>query len=187
MLVVCVLGCGGGERPPEVATVPIGDAGLTPVVKGDDGPATASREDGAGAAAGPKAPAFSLASVTTSGTVEMPPGRVVIVDFWATWCEPCKKSFPKLQELYVKYKPSGLEIAAISVDDEKTNVAAFAKTYGAKFPVGWDEGHKVTEKWKPETMPSTYVVDKNGVIRHVHQGYHEGAIDEIEREVKALL
>jgi peroxiredoxin len=169
-----------------VATVPIGDAGLVPIAKGDDGPPASTKEDD-GAASGAKAPAFSLASVMTAGTVEMRPGRVVIVDFWATWCEPCKKSFPKLQELYVKYKASGLEIAAISVDDDKSEIAAFVRAFGVRFPVGWDEGHKVTEQWKLESMPSTYVVDKKGVIRHVHRGYHEGEIEEIEREVKALL
>ena len=136
---------------------------------------------------GPKAPALSLDSVTTSGKVTVPAGKVVIVDFWATWCEPCKKSFPKLQELYVKYKASGLEIAAISVDDEKKDILSFAKAHGgAKFPIGWDKGKQVAGAWKPESMPTTFIVDKGGNIAHVHKGYHEGEIDEIEREIKAL-
>jgi peroxiredoxin len=175
-----------GDKPPEVATLPIGDAGLSPIVASNDKPArTASRDDGDPSL--PKAPTFSLASMTTSGKVEIAPGKVVIVDFWATWCEPCKKSFPKLQELYVKYKSSGLEIAAISVDDDRSNVAAFARAYGARFPVGWDDGHQVTEQFKPETMPTTYIVDKQGRIRHVHRGYHDGEVEELEREIKELL
>ena len=138
-------------------------------------------------ARGPKAPAISLDSLTTSGKVTIPAGKVVIVDFWATWCAPCKKSFPKLQELYVKYRVSGLEIAAISVDDEKKDVAGFAKANGAvKFPVGWDKGHEVSAVWKPESMPTTFIIDKQGNIAHTHKGYRDGEIDEIEREIKAL-
>jgi len=181
---VLAIACGGGDKPPEVATVP-SDAGTTPTPKAPDAPKTPAADDGK-SAAGPKASTFSLPSITTPGKVEVTPGKVVIVDFWATWCEPCKKSFPKLQELYVKYKASGLEIAAVSVDDDKGGIAAFAKNYGAKFPIGWDEGHKVADKWKPENMPSTYIVDKKGVIRNVHKGYHDGEVDEIEKEIKAL-
>ena len=115
------------------------------------------------------------------------PGKVTIVDFWATWCEPCKKSFPKHQELYVKYKASGLEIVAVSVDDEKNGIVDFAKTHGgAKFPVGWDDGKKIADKWKPENMPSSYIVGKDGVVKHVHRGYHDGEEQEVEKELKAL-
>lgn len=135
---------------------------------------------------GDKAPSFSVDSMNGAGKAAVSPGKVIIVDFWATWCEPCKKSFPKYQELYVKYKASGLEIVAISVDDEKGGVPDFAKSHGAKFPVGWDEGHKIAERWGPENMPSAYIVDKHGVIRHVHKGYRPGEEAEIEKEIKAL-
>ena len=165
LALVIVAGCGGSSKPPEVAS-------------SEETNATA---DGAG-----KASSFSVPSITTSGKAELVPGKVTIVDFWATWCEPCKKSFPKLQELYVKYKASGLEIVAISVDDEKGGLSAFANAHGAKFPIGWDEGKKIADKWKPEAMPSTFIVDKNGVIRHVHKGYHDGEESEIEKEIKAL-
>lgn len=141
---------------------------------------------GNGVKEGDKAPSFSLDSMNNAGKLSIEPGKVTIVDFWATWCEPCKKSFPKYQELYVKYKASGLEIVAISVDDEKNGIPDFAKTHGAKFPVGWDDGKKIADKWKPENMPSAYIVDKTGVVRHVHKGYHDGEEAEIEKEIKAL-
>lgn len=136
---------------------------------------------------GDKAPAFSVDSLNGQGAGAITPGKVTLVDFWATWCEPCKKSFPKYQELYVKYKASGLEIVAVAVDDEKTDVPSFAKTHGAKFPVGWDEGHKIANRWNPSTMPSAYIVDKQGIVRHVHSGYRDGEEADIEREIKALL
>ena len=81
---------------------------------------------------GDKAPNFTIDSMNGAGKMTVAPGKVTIVDFWATWCEPCKKSFPKLQELYVKYKASGLEIVAVSVDDEKNGIADFAKTQAAR-------------------------------------------------------
>ena len=136
---------------------------------------------------GKNASTFTLSSVNGGNKMAIEKGKVTIVDFWATWCEPCKKSFPKYQELYVKYKASGLEILAVSVDDEKKEIPDFIKTYGAKFPVGWDEGHKVADCYKPPNMPSAYVIDKNGVVKFVHNGYHDGEEKELEKEIKSLL
>ena len=134
------------------------------------------------------APSFSTESIDGKRiSLDDLSGKVVLVDFWATWCEPCKKSFPKYQELYVKYKASGLEIAAVSVDDEKGGIPAFAKSHGAKFPVGWDNGKKIADQYKPENMPTAYVIDKNGVVKFVHKGYHDGEEKELEKEIKSLL
>jgi thiol-disulfide isomerase/thioredoxin len=136
---------------------------------------------------GKNASTFSLSSINGGNKMGVEKGKVTIVDFWATWCEPCKKSFPKYQELYVKYKASGLEIVAVSVDDEKKDIPDFIKTYGAKFPVGWDEGHKIAECYKPSSMPTAFVIDKNGVVKHLHNGYHDGEEKELEKEIKNLL
>lgn len=176
-LVLCLVvslvsvACGGGESP---------DAKTPAAAKSSGG------GDGKGIKAGDPAPGFSIDSMNGQGKLTLAPGKVTIVDFWATWCEPCKKSFPKLQELYVKYKASGLEIVAVSVDDEKNGITDFAKTHGAKFPVGWDDGKRIADKWKPENMPSSYIVGKDGVVKHVHRGYHDGEEIEVEKELKAL-
>jgi thiol-disulfide isomerase/thioredoxin len=130
---------------------------------------------------------FALSAVNGGNKIAVDKGKVTIVDFWATWCEPCKKSFPKYQELYVKYKASGLEIIGVSVDDEKRDIPDFIKSYGAKFPVGWDEGHKIADCFKPSNMPSAYVIDKNGVVRFVHTGFRPGEERELEKEIKSLL
>jgi cytochrome c biogenesis protein CcmG/thiol:disulfide interchange protein DsbE len=170
-LAAFAVGCGGSGSP---------DAKNPTSEKSSGG------SDGKGVKQGDKAPTFNIDSMNGAGKMTVAAGKVTIVDFWATWCEPCKKSFPKLQELYVKYKASGLEIVAISVDDEKNGIIDFAKTHGAKFPVGWDDGKKVAEKWKPENMPSSYIVGKDGVVKHVHRGYHDGEENEVEKELKAL-
>ena len=173
LLVVSVLG-GCGTETPDSAT-----------------PASAEKAsgggDGKGIKQGDKAPQFALDSMNGAGKMTIAPGKVTIVDFWATWCEPCKKSFPKLQELYVKYKSNGLEIVAVSVDDEKNGITDFAKTHGgAKFPVGWDDGKKLAEKWKPENMPTSYIVGKDGTVKFIHRGYHDGEENEVEKELKSL-
>ncbi len=135
------------------------------------------------------APSFSAESINGKGKVSLDQwkGKVVLVDFWATWCEPCKKSFPKLEELRVKYEASGFAIVAISEDDEDTGIKQFGQTYGAKFPIVWDKDKSIAGKYKPPNMPSSFIVDKNGVVRHVHLGYHDGEEKEIEQEVKSLL
>jgi cytochrome c biogenesis protein CcmG, thiol:disulfide interchange protein DsbE len=139
---------------------------------------------------GKPASTFSLPSITGTGKVAIEPGKVTLVDFWATWCGPCQKSFPKYQELYVKYKASGLEIAAVSVDgdDQKKDIPGFAKEHGAKFPIGWDDAHKIADCYKPPKMPSAFVVDKKGIVRFVHEGYGGDAdAKKLEDAIKSLL
>ena len=167
-----VTGCGGGDAP----------AAKTPTSEKSSG-----GSDGKGVKQGDKPAAFSIDSVNGAGKLTIAPGKITIVDFWATWCDPCRKSFPKLQELYVKYKANGLEIVAISVDDEddKGKIPEFVKTYGAKFPVGWG-GKKVADLWQPEKMPSSYIIGKDGVVKHIHRGYREGEEAELEKELKAM-
>ena len=138
---------------------------------------------------GSPAPDFAAASVNGKGKakVKASSGKVLIVDFWATWCEPCKKSFPKLQDLYVKFKASGMDLIAVSEDDENNGITDFGSTFGAKFPLVWDDGKAIAGKWQPKSMPSTFIVDKKGIVRFVHLGYHDGEEAEIEKEVKSLL
>ncbi len=135
------------------------------------------------------APDFAADSVNGKGKVALSQwkGKVVIVDFWATWCQPCQKSFPKLEELRVKYAASGVEIAAISEDDEQNGVKEFGSNYGAKFPLLWDKDKSLANKWHPPNMPTSFILDKKGVVRFVHLGYHDGEEKEIETELKGLL
>jgi cytochrome c biogenesis protein CcmG, thiol:disulfide interchange protein DsbE len=138
---------------------------------------------------GNPAPTFALDSANGKGKVSMAGlgGKVVIVDFWATWCEPCKKSFPKLQELNTKYKASGLVIVGFSEDDDKGGIAGFGTSFGADFPLVWDADKAVAGKWQPGSMPSTFIVDRKGLVRFIHRGYHDGEEVDIDREVKSLL
>jgi len=172
-----VVACDSGTAGPEPSTPAAGGSKNDPITVSCKGAPTI----------GNKAPDLALESLNGAGKASVASGKVTIIDFWATWCEPCKKSFPKYQELYTKYKASGLEILAVSVDDESNGVPDFAKTHGAKFPVGWDKGHKAADCFKPENMPSAYVIDKKGVVRFVHKGYHPCEEAELEKEIKGLL
>lgn len=155
-----------------------------------------SSENGAVSAAeanhpliGKVAPPFAKEAAVGSSTYDLAQsrGKVVVVAFWATWCEPCKKAFPKLQEIYAKYQASGVDVVGISEDDERDGIAEFAGTYGAKFPVVWDSGKKIAGKWEPKSMPATFILDKTGTVRFAHLGYHDGEDVEIAKEVKSLL
>ncbi len=138
---------------------------------------------------GNPAPSFSFESANGKGKVKLAAlkGKVVIVDFWATWCGPCKESFPKLQGLYSKYQDSGLEIVGVSEDDEKAGIADFGQTYGAKFPLGWDKEKSIAGQWHPPSMPTSFILDKDGVVRFAHPGYHDGDEAKVEKELKSLL
>lgn len=150
-----------------------------------------SAEDASGLVGNP-APDFSVKPLSGSkGTVSLKAmhGNVILLDFWGTFCEPCKKSFPKLQDLYAKFSGQGLQIVGVSEDevDDKDKIPTFASTYGAKFAVAWDEDKAIARRYKPETMPSTFIIDKRGIVRFAHAGYHDGEEVQIQKEIEELL
>jgi thiol-disulfide isomerase/thioredoxin len=134
------------------------------------------------------APAFELEPV--GGGAPIGPaqfaGQVVIVDFWATWCEPCRQSFPAYQRLADKYAGK-LVVIGVSVDDDDSGITAFKNETGVKFPLVWDRNQSVSASYKPQKMPTSYIADQKGLIRDVHEGFHSGDDAEIERIVTALL
>lgn len=152
-----------------------------------------SSEAGAAQAlVGKAAPEFAAESVTGEGpaTLKDAKGSVVILDFWATFCGPCKKSFPKYQALVEQFGGE-VNVLAVSVDEPdsvtKEQIAEFAKNTGVKFAVVWDKDQKAVKLYSPPTMPTSFIIDKEGVVRHVHSGYKDGEEDKIAEEVKALL
>ena len=159
--------------------------------KGADDPSSEKSSEGKGGLIGNPAPDFTVPRAAGKGKIALSnlAGNVVVIDFWGTFCEPCKKSFPKLQDLSAKYGESGLRVVAISEDEpeDKDKIPEFVKTYGAKFAIGWDEDKSVARHYKPETMPSSFLVDRKGIVRFAHVGYHDGEEVSIEKELKGLL
>jgi thiol-disulfide isomerase/thioredoxin len=182
------IGCGGGVPKPPDVTPATGTPSAAPAEATAAKPAaTAAPKETAGEAKGSKDAVFTVKALNTGKSVSLAPGKVTVVDFWATWCAPCKKSFPALQSLYVKYQSSGLEIIGLSTDDDDSGIVAFANQFGAKFPVALDKEKALASKMKPSTMPTTFVFDKKGKQRFVHAGYRDGEDAVLEKEIKQLL
>ena len=136
---------------------------------------------------GAPAPDFELPSPDGKERVALSSaaGKVLIVDFWATWCEPCRASFPAYQRL-VDGAQGRLVVIGVSVDEEPSGIAAFASETGVKFPLVWDEGQGAAKSYRPPTMPTSFVIDQHGVVRFVHAGFTAGDEAQIEAQVSSL-
>ena len=138
-----------------------------------------------------KAPGFTLPNldgddVTLSELLEDGP---VIVDFWATWCKPCIKAFPDLQEIFDKYRNCGLKVVAISIDGPKSmsRVGSLIKSKGNTFEVLLDPGQKVARKFHVTSVPRTVLVNTDGTIAYAVTGYRPKNHEELEAAVAKLL
>lgn len=137
---------------------------------------------------GAQAPDFSLAPV--GGGAPIGPstfaGKVLIVDFWATWCKPCRQSFPVYQKLLNEFDGK-LAVVGVSVDDAADGIAAFKRETGVEFPLVWDQGQAVAGTYKPGTMPTSFVIDRSGIVHSIHEGFRQGDEATLEQEIRALL
>lgn len=113
--------------------------------------------------------------------------KVVFVDFWASWCGPCKEEMPILEKLRKRYGKDGLVIVGVSVDNNAEKAAEFAKKMGVKFFIIHDEGHKIAERYKPAKMPTSFIIDKKGNIAFVHEGFQKSDAKKMEKEIRSLL
>lgn len=127
---------------------------------------------------GAKAPDFSLASlknVAANGKVNLADykGKVVYVDFWASWCGPCQRSFPSLDAIRNKYKDKGFEVIAINLDENVKDANDFLAKHSVSFPIAQDVKGKTADQFKLKGMPSAYIVDKQGVVKQIVVGFDE--------------
>jgi len=129
-----------------------------------------------------------LAQLLPGATLPNTSGKVVLVDFWASWCGPCKESFPALNRLQAKYASKGLVIIGVGVDEDAAKYKAFSAKMGATFSLAHDAGHQAAGFFNPPSMPSSYLVDRKGVIRYVHAGFRVAKTEaEYVTEIEALL
>jgi thiol-disulfide isomerase/thioredoxin len=131
----------------------------------------------------------SLASAGLGGA-QLPEtaGRVVLVDFWASWCAPCKASFPVYSRIQSDYAGRGLVIVAVGVDDTPAAFAAFMDRMRPSFRAVHDAKHALVALVQVPTMPTSYLVDRSGKVRFVHPGFHGDRTDrELRSEIDALL
>jgi len=110
------------------------------------------------------------------------------VDFWASWCAPCRESFPSYAQLQTDYASRGLVIVAVSVDENANAYAAFVKKMKPPFPVVRDKNHQLVRQVEVPVMPTCYLVGRDGRVHSVHAGFHGGATErDLRREIERLL
>jgi peroxiredoxin len=134
------------------------------------------------------APDFTLRSVSGPNfRLQEQRGRVVLINFWATWCGPCRQEMPHLNRLHDKYRSAGFVLLGVNVDDDARNAAEVALKLGVKFPVLLDTDKAVSHLYDLKTMPSTVLIDRDGRVRYVHKGYLAGYEDVYDKQIRELL
>jgi peroxiredoxin len=114
-------------------------------------------------------------------------GKVVLVDFWASWCAPCKTSFPALDALYREYHTGGLEVLAVNLDERRRDAEAFLVGHPHALNVLFDAKGASAEAFGVQGMPSSFIIDRDGVIRFTHMGYSSSVDASYRREITQLL
>jgi peroxiredoxin len=114
-------------------------------------------------------------------------GQVVLVNFWASWCGPCRQEMPHLNRLYDKYRAAGFQLLAVNIDDDTRAAADLAGKLGVRFPVLYDTDKKVSRLYDLTAMPATVLIDRDGNVRYLHRGYREGFEQKYEQQLRELL
>lgn len=112
-----------------------------------------------------------LTSYGLEGTVPVLKGKVAVLDFWASWCGPCRASFPVLESLHAKYKDQGVVLVGVNMDTDARKTAAFLAEHPVTFAVVRDAGQSLAKAAQIPAMPTTVIVGKDGIIREVHAGF----------------
>lgn len=141
------------------------------------------------AAKGQTAPNFKLPGIKTGNLMSLKSlrGKVVYLDFWASWCGPCRQSLPLLNELRKELRRKGFEVLAVNLDEDKADAKAFLKQFPVSYPVLLDPNGKVPQKYDLPGMPTSYLIDRKGKIRKVHIGFKKQDMKKIRKEVMSLL
>ena len=144
-------------------------------------------------AAGEGSPTINVTEIVVTrldGTSTSPasyPGQVVLVDLWATWCAPCQRSLPFYADLHDRYHAEGLVVLAISVDESRRDLQRFLEQSPLPFDVAWDGDQSIVAQLAPGTMPTAYLIDREGHVRYVQEGFRVSDRASFEALVVTLL
>lgn len=137
---------------------------------------------------GAPAPDFALKSSTGENLrLSEYRGDVVMINFWATWCGPCRQEMPLLDELYTRYERVGFSLLGVNIDDDSQRAMDMITELGVHFPVLFDDRKEVSKLYQVDAMPVTVLVDREGNVRHVHHGYKPGYEQQYLDEIRSLL
>jgi len=134
------------------------------------------------------APDFSLPA-RAGGDVSLASlrGQVVLVNFWATWCGPCRKEMPLLEQIYQRYKGLGFTLLAVNVEEDSGGADQWLRDTPVSFPVLFDRDNRVSKLYQVTAMPSTVIIDRKGQVRFIHYGYTPGTENEYQDQVRSLI
>lgn len=137
---------------------------------------------------GKPAPDFALKSSTGENLrLSEYRGDVVMINFWATWCGPCRQEMPLLDQLYTRYERVGFNLLGVNIDDDSNRAMDMIRELGVNFPVLFDARKEVSKLYDVDAMPVTVLVDRTGNVRYVHQGYKPGYEEKYLDQVRSLL
>ncbi len=177
--------CTGEDGVPVARTAPL----PPPLPIAAESTPQPGQTDGSGASSpllGHAAPPIDGRSASgTSAVWFATTGDVLVLHFWATWCGPCKSAMRALDDLATR-SAGRVRVVGLSVDDEPDAIAEFARSLQLRFPIAWDRGLVTANRYRPATMPSTFVIDARGVVRHELHGWHEGDVAILEGVISDL-
>ena len=134
-----------------------------------------------------KAPGFTLPGQNKTIQLSKYKGKVVYLDFWASWCEPCKRSFPWMNELQALYGEDGFEIIAVNLDTSRKEAEDFLKKMPAKFDIAFDKSGKTAQAYNLKAMPSSFLIDRKGRLVHKSLGYRVEEKKIVEKKIQKLV
>lgn len=114
-------------------------------------------------------------------------GEVVMINFWASWCGPCRQEMPKLEELYARYKPLGFTVLGVNIEEDSSKAKALLEDLSVSFPVLFDDHNEVSRLYQVAAMPSTVLVDRDGNMRYLHKGYQPGMEQQYQEQIRTLI
>ena len=135
-----------------------------------------------------KAPNFTLKS-NTGKNIKLSElrGQVVLLNFWASWCGPCRQEMPLLEKLQQRYSALGFTVLGVNVEEDSSKAKSLLKDIPVSFPILFDTKNTVSEQYKVSAMPSTVMIDRNGNMRYLHKGYKPGDEAQYKKWVKQLI
>jgi peroxiredoxin len=138
---------------------------------------------------GQKAPEFTAPALAGAKSLSLGSfrGKVVYLDFWASWCPPCLTSLPVLEELRKEFPQEQFQVLAVNVDQDPAKARAFLERVRVGYPSASDPKGRIPESFGLETMPTSYLIDRSGVVRHVHRGFRKGDVPGLRERIAKLV
>lgn len=137
---------------------------------------------------GKPAPDFTLKSMKgTNLNLTEQRGNIIVINFWASWCGPCRKEMPILQSFYEKYEDLGVSVWGINVEQENQAGRDFLADLNLTFPILFDATNTISATYQVEAMPTTVIIDRDGLVRYVYQGYKPGYEKKYAKAIKKLI